>query len=90
MEDGILGNLAPPGDLEESASHHYSSSLATIRKLALRVTLGASGKPSTWLPLVELADLPPTWGYVIFHCTSQVSNVTAQLFLIFPSFPWSI
>ena len=22
VEDGVLGNLAPPGDLEESASHH--------------------------------------------------------------------
>ena len=22
MEDGVLGNLAPPGDLEESTSHH--------------------------------------------------------------------
>ena len=21
-EDGVLGNLVPPGDLEESASHH--------------------------------------------------------------------
>ena len=24
VEDGILGNLAAPGDLEESASHHWS------------------------------------------------------------------
>ena len=24
MEDGVLGNLAPPGDLEESASHHFN------------------------------------------------------------------
>ena len=24
VEDGVLGNLAPPGDLEESASHHSS------------------------------------------------------------------
>ena len=24
VEDGVLGNLAPPGDLEESASHHGS------------------------------------------------------------------
>ena len=23
MEDGPLGNLATPGDLEESASHHF-------------------------------------------------------------------
>ena len=23
LEDGLLGNLAPPGDLEESASHHF-------------------------------------------------------------------
>ena len=22
VEDGVLGNLAPPGDLEESASHY--------------------------------------------------------------------
>ena len=22
LEDGVLGNLAPPGGLEESASHH--------------------------------------------------------------------
>ena len=22
QEDGVLGNLGPPGDLEESASHH--------------------------------------------------------------------
>ena len=27
--------------------------------------IGASGKPSTWLPLVELAELPPSWGAVI-------------------------
>ena len=25
MEDGVLGNLAPPGDLEESASHHVQN-----------------------------------------------------------------
>ena len=25
VEDGALGNLAPPGDLEESASHHFDS-----------------------------------------------------------------
>ena len=25
VEDGVLGNLAPPGDLEESASHHLGS-----------------------------------------------------------------
>ena len=44
VEDGVLGNLAPPGDLEESASHHYSSSLSytaaalrvILRKLALQ------------------------------------------------------
>ena len=23
LEDGVLSNLAPPGDLEESASHHF-------------------------------------------------------------------
>ena len=23
VEDGVLGNLAPPGDLEESASHNF-------------------------------------------------------------------
>ena len=27
VEDGVLGNLAPPGDLEESASHHVSTCL---------------------------------------------------------------
>ena len=27
VEDGVLGNLAPPGDLEESASHHYNHML---------------------------------------------------------------
>ena len=27
VEDGVLGNLAPPGDLEESASHHMATTL---------------------------------------------------------------
>ena len=30
--------------------------------------LGTSGKPSTWLPLVEIAELPPSWSSVIFCC----------------------
>ena len=30
VEDGVLGNLAPPGDLEESASHHIWHQRRTV------------------------------------------------------------
>ena len=31
VEDGVLGNLAPPGDLEESASYHSRIPLSDHR-----------------------------------------------------------
>ena len=64
VEDGVLGNLAPPGDLEESASHHRYIKRTKPAKhrnsgqcsggmgapINPAPVLGAGGKPSTWLP----------------------------------------
>ena len=30
VEDEVLGNLAPPGDLEENASHHFLQNPPTL------------------------------------------------------------
>ena len=75
-----------------SSSHFY---LATGRQIAPAPVLVASGKPSTWLPLVELAELPPSCSSVTFQCTSLLSTITNSAFLEPPrlsmgytSFPW--
>ena len=39
VEDGVLGNLAPPGDLEESASHHFMPSGVSVVALSVRDTM---------------------------------------------------
>ena len=75
LEDGLLGNLAPPGNLEESASHHISSKSADLSRGVLECS--------------KLEGLPSLNGFVlraprtdfVSHCKTNDSRAEVLISL---------
>ena len=70
VEDGVLGNLAPPGDLEESASHNFAPVLLKSNRDIMRTKPAKHQKSdATWgTPPgrrggVRSTLLQTTWGF---------------------------
>ena len=69
VEDGALGNLAPPGDLEESASHHQrwpTPTLLWMWRWANMILTGITLRQYRSL----LYELLMAQGNIFQHCAS--------------------